>query len=372
MAGDFRLLNIFQIGDVRLHLHVDRWHGESLSAQGKSRNIQDSYRVLMPATPYQYAVTKLKISALLYNDGFYEESQFAQKIKSLVGLETDIIAYRQLGGSADVDLCCQCFCCDCNLMWMHTLGRITNIKIEAAEFHTYTLKLDLELQPTWTPLNRALFRWEHLGTSRTHTEALVEPYLDEITSYPDCEGLFDGAGCFYWRRRSILSFGTLYDPALFTNLHIATDPPTGYATDWNTLKDHAYVSCRPEYFGMAPLSVYAFDNLATASGTATISVRHPINIVNEITHRTQIDVQSVKDMALLKGIALVDTDILVVGDVKNGGFVVRNDQIVANVAPAISRNGGQWPGMLTPGRNLVEVKPPTGGRWAMNHTFRSL
>lgn len=372
MSGSFRLHNIFQIGDVRLHLHVDDWHGQDLSAKGRAKDIQGGYRVLMPSTRYQYDPLKVTINALLYNDGSYEESQFVQKLKSLEGLETDVIAYRQLGGAADVELCCQCFCCDCHLMWLHTFGRIINIKLSAQDFHEYRAAITLELQPTWTPLNRALFRWDHVGAIRTRTESLTEPYDEQIGSYPDCEGLFEGGDCFYWRRRSILSYGSLYDPALFTYLHIATDPATGFATDWNTTKANHYVTIRPEYWGMAPLSFYVFDTLASASGTAVITVTHPANIVNEVVSQTTIDITTVKILAFTAGIQIIDSDLLIVGDVTHQGLVVRNGEIVAYVTSAIARQGGNWAGMLEPGRNKVEVNPPLGGRWSMNHTFRSL
>jgi len=373
MSGNWLLNNIFQIGDVRFHLHVDDWHGESLQSIGKSAPIQDSYRVLMPSTRYKYQSTSYKISALLYNDGIYEESQYLQKLKSLEGLETDVIAYRQIGGGANVHQCCQCFCCGCRLMWLHTSGRVVDIKVTAENFRVYRVTIDLEVQPTWIPLNRALFRWNRQGASQTNTEFLTEPFEDQVEdNYPNCDELYNQGDCYYWRRRSILSYGDLYNPELFTYLHQNTDPQTGVATDWKTTSDRVYVTCRPEYWGMAPLSIYVFDMLDSSNGKILIDVRHPINIVNEISRRTEVDITTVKQLAFASGISIVDTDLLVIGNVQDGGFIVRNGEIVVYVAPAIVRNGDDWPGMLEPGRNVVEVYPPVDGRWAMNHTFRSL
>ena len=368
---------IVQIGDVAIHMHIDKWHGNEADAQGKTKGLLNSYRVVMPNAPMLPDVREMNLDVVIFAENGRSVSNLRQLLSGLLGQVTDIFAYEAIGCADDVWPCC------CHgyyeTIWLKTLGRIDDFRFNSADFRHLTASLSLSIFSYWMPFSTVV--WKHgardiVDSIYGPVENISAPYADHIDAYPGAETWFRTQQPRSWYRKRSVSTAYNYDPAYGYALYTVHDPnlpDLRYASDWDGNAEQHVVSVNRKRWSAPPLSIYMFKGYETYdTDTLTIEVMQSIDIWDRDTFTTTIDVSIVDDLVTDAGETLAATDIIVVGDVKRlPGFVIRGDTIITPIGDAVTRDGGAWPGQLVPGMNKVTADPD-GGQFGQHHIFRTL
>ena len=151
--------------------------------------------------------------------------------------------------------------------------------------------------------------------------------------------------------------------------HDSDLPQVRYATDWalDTAIRHR-VNVDKLRWSADPLSLYLFKNL-TGATTVTIEVEHDDGDWRRSTTTTTITVSTISAAMTAAGYTLADTDILVLGHVTNGAFIMRDGSPLLYVADLISRDDGDYFGQIYRGNNIIKVR---GATFAQHHVFRRI
>lgn len=374
MPGWGSQLQLFQVGDMSFHGHLLSYPEEKIQSRGDTEVMVSSYKMLMPDASYLIKPRTYSLEMQIYSTDNWGSGQFIQKFKNLIGKVTDIFAFEIVRDNPDKIACgCPiCECCTCDLLWLHNIGRITDISVKSGDYWSFTASIGIEVQSYWKPVNRLIWEWKRVGaTSRFETD-WENSWLKRIRQYPNCDMMEEGQ-CFFWYKRCRPSLTELYDPDYFTALHCyhrLNYPATGYTSHWSTINDRHFITIFEWVWSAPPLSQYYFMNLTQLNGDITITVRSEYNQCAKICTTTIVEATLLSELTAV-GITLADSDILVVGDTRGFAHLMRNGEIIAYLAEAVSFTCGDWPGQILPGSNTVEIEP-NGSRFSMHHYYRRL
>lgn len=373
--------HIYQIGNVPIHAHVNAYTQMSYTGRGKSEDLQDSYRVLLVSAPRRVEPRTERYSLTLYNNGMWSEAQTVQRLLTISNQHVDVIAYELVGtnGQAVDDslkcACAVCECCPCEMLWLHNVGRMTRLEVTGDDNDAITLSLEVEFGSYWKPVNRMLWDWRSDGASSIYGREFSNSRLEAIAQYPTCDDVFSYKRCrmFYKTQYNDTSF--LYDPFWLTELHCnhrPDYPDTGHVTNWNKEDTKTFVNIEPHRWSAPPISLYlfkGFKNLTTTS-KLTITRQEVFRTLNELV---TIDWSVVNAIADDEDISIAPKrDIFVLGDVRSFAYVMRGNDILFYASSAVTYNGlGDFPGMLSPGTNIVFAEPKKAVL-AQHHYYRRL
>lgn len=358
------MLKIFQVGNVPVHLHQQKWHGWDVKTGNKPENLLWSATKSWQSSQFLIDTQSIKISSVVVDETGRTARQQIEAIKARVGLPTTVIAYDIISlGTMDSCLCH--FGGSQTVMWYSTLGMISSASEDQEADDFTSITLDIALNPFWQPLNRYFWNWQGGDFDPYYPLPVQTPYADFIQKYPDTSALVKGFGDYHWSRRPVDRL-VAYDPTLWAVQHLNTglDFQTGFGSSWGA-SFHGAVS-DPEWTA-PPLSLYAFKN-ATGVGAINIKVTHE----SGIQYTTTIDLATTNDRLLAAGYpALQLTDVIYVGDCyPKPGFILRDGAVLPTL-PAVTYPG-MWPGQLSTGRNGVIYDMLGSIQAAYSHTFRKI
>jgi hypothetical protein len=369
------VLNIVQIGDVAIQQHAAPYPESRLRTKGKAEQMLDSYRILLPHNPTIPEVREYRIDAVIYASYQRSTSHLYHSLMRLLNRVTDIIGLEIIGvGNSNW---MQPPVIQPNReysMWYHNRGRITDLTPKTENAQSIELRIEMETYTFWHPLNPALWYAATRDLASPAVNQRVTFASDEISSLPRAEKFYDSHRPMSFQKKIYADTSFHYDPDYFLELTAQQDddlPRTRYTSDWFTNnQDHTIIIDR-ERWNAAPLSIYLFKDLVAAGTTITIEIIHEADIWSRQTDTVTIDIAAVDTAVDDAGFTLVDTDILVVGDVDGFAFVVRAGTILTYVADAVTRTGGAWPGQLYPGTNEIHIDAD-GSTHAQHHIYRRL
>jgi hypothetical protein len=364
-------LQLVQIGDIALYGHLAEMPLPELAARGGGEELLDSYRVLIPHAPNVVESRKWTIKLEVYAAHGRSRAQLINQLSGLINRVTDFIAVEFIDNDSDaLDRYPRFAASGTSALWLHNRGRIRDVQADG-DGTNHDVRLSLELFTFWQPLNPAIWVMKRRNEAlpRIFRQASFNPDED-IVALPEPKTFFQLDVPYSFQKRIYEDQGFHYDPAYFIALVAQHDhdlPIVRYASDWQVdIANAHYIQVDKARWSAPPLSLYLFKNMTSAS-EFTIRVEHEHEVWDIQETITSIDVAAIDSAMTDAGYTLLDTDILVVGDVENGAFILRDGVQLIHVADAISRSGGDWPGQIQPGYNIVTVR---GGTFAQHHTFR--
>jgi len=373
---------IAQIGDLPLHMHLSEWHGRELSAQGKSYELTTSYRAAIAHNPYIPEMQDVSLKVVIYAVHGLSVSHLRNLLERLLGRHLDIFAYEMIGCQDDFGYCC-CQYGYADLLWLKTVGRLTDVRLNSSDFRFLTGRIDLELHSYWTPVSTAIWKIgskDYATPAFTDDETIAAPYEDHITPYPGPEKWLRTKTLQSWYSLRPVDRSFVYDPdygVALCNKHDPNLPRCRYASTWAVCPggnppSYAVFATQPRW-SAPPSSLYMFKGFENGdTDLLTIEVRREDEIWDIAQTTTTIDVGEIDDLMTTAGYTLATTDVIVVGDVlQQPGFVLRAGEKLVFIGSAVTRDGGMWPGQLAPGYNRIVIDS-SDGYHAQHHVFRSL
>lgn len=379
MSGYSAVRRIYQLGDVVVHKHVEDFSELELQTKGTTLSIQDSHMVLFAESGWRPQLPVVRLRMLLYNDGTWSDGQILQRLLNQQGHVIDIYAYEQVKTPLDLRGCdcgCDCDeCCECRMIWMQAKARISNIRVVAVQANrVYRLELSFEYATYWQPINRLLYGVSDklLDFAPWYSQDWGLP-ARELMNYPPCEAL-DSCPYFYRKPRNQNSI--LYDDQYYMLLHDFTGdsqyPLTGYTHSYTTGSINYKVESPAWRWGAPALSQYFIRGFESSTGTIEVEVLSE-SLTGPRSNVSTLDIDEVLNIAASQSITVLPTDIIVLGDNRLGPKVVRGDQDLFYIAPAVTIEAVQWFGQINPGRNYVQYDlGNTGVEVGAVHTFRRL
>lgn len=366
-------LQLVQIGDVALYGHINENALPSVDSLGSADEGLDSYRVIIPHAPLVVKVRKWAVRGVLYASHGRSRAQIINQLQALTNRVTDVIAVEFIDNDSDtLDPYPKFAATGTTALWLHNRGRIVSLDIDGKGINL-DFQINLELFSFWQPLNPAIWIMKRRTESmpRFFRKAAFESNKD-IVALPEPKTFFQLEVPYSFQKRIYENQGFHYEPEYFLALQAQHDrdlPLVRYASDWQVSVATGHdIFIDKARWSAPPLSVYLFKELTSAT-TIEIIVESESGVweISEII--SSIDVSVIQDAMIDSGYSLVDSDILVVGDVEHGAFILRDGETLIHVADAVSRTGGSWAGQLQPGQNLVKVH---GAMYAQHHVFRRL
>lgn len=380
MSGYASVRNIYQIGDVRVEGFQIEWPEMSLTAVGRNSKFITTSRYLYADALYDMEQPEIRLSLELYNDGWYTEGQYAQRLNALKGGIVDIIGYERIESQFDKPCpCSDCDDCDCQclLLWFTSKARIKDVNITASsEFATYSADIIIEMNAYWEVMNR--YAWYVTGEG----ERPINPYawdtpINEIFPFQDCDFL-DADGCWVFAKKRPVSKKVFFDPEWLQNIHeygYETYPDTGFYREFSFDNGIYFVNIDPAF--SAPTKALYLFRFAAFSGVGrnwdrvtTIRFENYNNAFDPFYGSIKIFWATVNQIALENNHTWDGTELLALGDI-NGHFVVMdaNYNVLFNVSEALVYDS-KWRGNLWAGRNQLRVVQFAGMECLYFHTFR--
>lgn len=368
------VLNIVQLGDVAIQQHAAPYPESRLRTKGKAEQALDSYRVILPHNPGIPEVREYRIETVIYASYQRSTSHLYHSLMRLLNRVTDIIGLEIIGPGHTNWMQPPVIQPDREYsMWYHNRGRITDLSPKSENAQSLELRIELETYSFWQPLNPAIW---YAATRDVAVPAFNERAAfssSEISDLPRAERFYDSHHPMAFQKKIYADTSFHYNPTYFTELTAQQDddlPRTRYTADWDGGNYHA-IFVDPERWSASPLSIYLFQNLVTVGTSFNIEVTHEGDIWSRHTDNTEIDFDELDAAVTDAGFTLLDTDILVIGDVDGHAFMLRDGAFLCHVASAMYRTGGAWPGQLYPGLNEVNIHAD-GSSHAQHHIFRRL
>lgn len=365
-------VQIVQVGDVALHLHIHHWHGQSISARERPSLALDHPGAYLPDVPYQTEAQSIDIKATLFSSGGRTASRAYQELAYHIGRVTDIIAVEPIGCDASSVFACGVAPANTRALWLSTPGRITRLDTDNARGDSFEIGIEVELAGMWTALNPVLWYAGNRDISSTwnnEREGLpLPPTGRDVNPLPMLEDWFGMYARMGFQRRTFADTSFVYDPRYWNALMAYQDtglPAVRYGIDWQTENDRYTVFIDRGRWSAPAASVYVFRGIDVQENIR-IEVRRENGWALEDAAVT-FDTLAVSNALAGAGFTLTATDVLVTGDVPGQAFVIRDGVILAHVADAMTITGGGWPGMVLPGTNTIGI---TGAEHAMYHAFR--
>lgn len=335
-------LTLFQIGDVRLNLVEQTWHGYSLISNASSERISGG-KFVWSNTRYQPEVNQVTVEGYWLMDDFGGPDDKLAAVSALVGFPTQIFAYRE--ESADFTL------------WLVTSGTLMEAELKEESRGLYTGYVKVEFGPHWYPVDRTL--WLFSGGERSLVTGGTT-----ITPYPRQKELQNPYHRWVRVERGL---GSIYDPDQWVDEPLDWRYPSiGQRQGWGNIdRHHVFVDKRR--WNVPPHSVYFFKSL-NPTGSLTLTVHKTKNLYNVVTESTSVDLTALDTLLSDNGYTgLLPTDILVIGEVSPApGFIYRDGTVLSVVPEVIYAD--EYPGYLDVGDTTVYLNGY--GQAAWRHTFR--
>lgn len=372
-------VNIYQIGNLPLHLHTLHPFEGKFSATGKPTSLFWSNRVYYPSKRYISGGSRdISMTGLLLNQCNLTAEMTLARLQSMVDMELDIIGYLDLGCCSN-STCCACSGgSGCRLLWLETRGFLDSVDPKQRDnADVVEVSIGFKHSGYWSPIHR--YFWNFGGGGGFANPLAMEawtPYRDYMMAVPHCDEIFcDSCPCESFHKRNFEDCLLGYDPELWVAIACELPPfypPVNYSTSWTTDQPKQYLTIDADLWSAPPMSVYAFRNLPD-TGTIQIDVNRPEGLWGGKAETTTLDLAALND-ALDDGgyTGLLTTDIVYLGNVeKMPGFVVRGGEMIDNPRP-LPDYVGRWPGYLAPGYNTVKLTVPEGVEFAYIHEMRRL
>lgn len=371
------MLTLFQIGNTPLHGYLERRFEHDLEATGKTTTLVDSPAVLRAQSPFISKPRKFRSDVLAYTDEYRTKDMLYQQLATLIGRDTDIIAYDDMSAHVDVsrDPESRLQINTGQLLWLQTRGQITEIE-PAQRDMSFTFRVEVETDTYWMPLDPILWKTIEATVSNVHylnEQSLTAPFIaNKLPSARALTRMFKKRPEMF--HRTIMSnWGAAFDDDYYeTRILTPANTPwqIGIHTNWSTdAIKQIPVYIDSSIWGIPPRNIYVFRNLP-ATGTITIQVERQNQYRTE-TITTTIDLATLDTNMTTAGYTTTATDKLVVGDTHwSPGFMLRDSTKLIQIADAVTQNGGDWVGQLLTGHNTITITVPSGVEWFLGSINR--
>lgn len=336
-------MQIFQIGDIRLNLIQQEWHGYNFSSNSSSETLSTG-KVVWSNTQYRPDVNSVTVEGYWLSDEYGTPGDKQNALNMLVGLPTQIFAYRNDSHNF--------------VMWYVTSGILKSSELKEESPGVYSGSVEIEFGPYWYPLDRTLWMF----SSGEKTLVVGGNKLMQYPNQKDLENLYTR-----WVRVE-RGLPVVYDPDSWLTETVAWRYPVFEVKHgWTDNIDRHNIFIDKKRWNAPPHSVYYFKGLNT-TGSLTINVVKTKNLYNKVTEVTQVDLSELDTLLGDSGYTgLLPTDILIIGETTpSPGFVYR-DGVVLNVVPSVTYPS-TYPADLEVGDNTVYISGYSQAAW--RHTFR--
>lgn len=373
-------LTICQIGDIPVRFFQQAWHGYTSSARTETETFLYSREIAFSNSARLIEEHNVTMSGVVVAWNNASVPDQLQQLQSVLGVETDIIAYELIS-------CCSAGCCACengyqDILFFSTRGVLE--RVSASENNQVDqVQVSLTLDTTWKPLNRSVWEW----SSSKPSVWLPQPapsnpdIVDILRPYPFVMD-FEASPCSgnHFQKRyfddPLLQYRTELWPFLHSR-HRPMYPSTGLGRSHSSSAPTTVVQCNRDIFSAEPSSLYSFSNFSLSpTGVITIAVqRHYGNqLWQTTTQLTTIDLAQVDAELAAAGFGGLDPqDQLVTGNIPRRympALIIRAGAILNTFVTV--NYAGEYPGATGLERSRVDVTKPPNVFYGYLHTFRRL
>lgn len=377
MSGYAAVRNIYQIGDVRVHGFISNFVAMEHTATGRSEKIISASEYVLADTRHDMEQPTLRIQLQLYNDGFYTEGEYAQRLNALKGAIVDLIAYERVESQFDRPCpCSECLDCDCQclLLWLTTHGRIVDVNVDSADFYGYTAEITVETLAYWEVMNRFLWYISGEGTLPITGYTWDTP-LGEIYPYQDCTFL-DIDGCWIFRKKRPVNKEIFFNSEWLSLTHrygYEQYPETGFFRDFSFDNGIYNIDVDPRFAAPTKaLYLFRFVNYTDSRNwnrSTQIRFENYHNAFDPFMGSMRVRWNVVNQIALQQGYTWQGDELFALGSIRDRFVVLRDFEPILTVSEALVYNS-RWRGELWVGRNQLRVVNFAGMQALYFHTFR--
>lgn len=383
MSSIGKLLNIVQIGDVPIHMHVLPRRQLAFEAPGDAQRALIG-RTYVQDTQFAPAERTVEVEFRLFNAFGRTAYEIANTLMQIVGRVTDLIAIRVIDCHPDVMFGCYPCCIpqDIHALWLHAFGRIKELHLDSAYDVVYEGRMTLDLISNWQGLNPMHWSAHSMDYAYPYTAEYAAPaatvagYKSEMAPPPLLQDFYDYERPISLQKHHYASTSYAYDPNYFQALYDYYDVNVprcfhGRALSGSAASVDYAIHVPKAVWSMPPAMRYVFTNMLSASADDTLSV----TVIAEDGWRTRtstttIDRQDVEDrIADTTGsISSSDKLILDTEDVQSAKIVLGGIGYAGIELPAsdlITVTGDVLPGRLYPGLNQVTIAGASHGYLAI-------
>lgn len=383
-------MNIYQIGEVVVHLHDQPDDDYTVEARAGYTEYMYSQETRWANSQYTTKTASVQKKGLLYAECGFTIEEHLSLLQRLVGHPLPIIGYYDPRCRDGVSQCA-CTSDPGQLIWFETFGTLNKVtkNYRAGSGQVADVTLDIQYRQQWELLNRYTWDWrerptlissfEDLPTTADEAKALLHPY-------PGVEQLYScgRSRCHEWYRRRWNAnpyLKVINNPAYWTyeadqNLN-GNYPVQRVALTWQATPYSGSVLFHPYLYSYPHKPVYIFKNLPT-TGTITITIQRDNATYGYITTVSTFDLAALNTDLLAASLSAISatTDWLVTGDVfKRPGYLLRTVTTTPVVLDAPRPEGdlqGAWAGFLGVGSNAITIAAPAGVEVALQASPRKL
>ncbi len=365
---------LFQIGDVVGHFHIEQTADASYTSLGNSQQLTDSYKILSAVSNRISTIRTETYKMLAFKNGLFD----INRLLNLLGNRVDVIAYEYVNKPQHYKSncsCASCGCCPCDLLWLHSTGVVKSISIREEDFEKFYVDLTIEYDNYWKALNRVLWKASNEYFPTTFTKQLPETWLwyKMVHPYPSCDDITSGR-CWSFHKLNYENNNWLYDPLYYPDIHCHhrnNYPATGSFSYWtvgNDIVTNLFVDTR--YWNAPALSTYLLKDFNIAGENLTIEISN--NTGGRLyNYTTTVDYDSLLDIYDERSQTYDSDDILIFGDVKGQAYIRRDSELLFYCGEAITRTYGEFPAILYGGYNMIKINTNEAAL-AQHHYYRRL
>ncbi|GEM_PF-6091693 len=360
------LIQLFQIGDVPLYGYAAINPEPDWQPVGKTQTAVQSPTVFRPYSRFITKPRKIRTDVTLYNDEFRSKQDLIQHLHNIAGVDTDIIVFEPLSTAVEFsrDRYNNFYSPDSKLLWLHTRGQIKDINTRIND-RQVDLRLDLELDAYYQPLNHMLFQIIDAVSSHHYIEpqTISQPYQPSVPITPSRLNRIFKRRPEMFHKIIMENWGDQFEPEWYEALLKAPPnlPRLGFNTSWDTTENKVIDIYIDKFdWGMPPIVKYIFKNIPS-TGTITITVERENEIWYTETFTSTIDLSKVDEAVTTSGHTITTTDKLILGDTHwMPGYVLRGNNRLTQIGDAVTRDANGWVGQLLPGKNRITIQVPEG------------
>jgi len=367
------MINIFQIGDVRLYSSLSR-ERDAASYKRKVKNSSKSKdSAWFPKKTFSFAGQSLSTDSFSISE-FLMQSEYgtkSQRISEFISLMrkpiVDIIGFIRLDEIAELKFS-QNFnynSYNSGLFWLHNYGIVTEV-----DPSDENITINLDIEPMWQCLNR--YEWVFQSTYSSAPNVITpDPVVKNNLS-----GLPTNVNHLaHWRWNKKIYDDTFYllNDTVWHEWHKNHSigyPTTGYGDGFSENRQFQF-TVNPWEFSGITTSMYQWTNLPT-SGSIEIVVHHGDNQWGQYRWNNTLNIEELNNQLLSYGLApLQTTDKLFIADIGNKqSFLLRNNKILEDIVPVWTYTG-DFLGATGAGHNRIEFvyTNPANIKQAHLHNF---
>lgn len=372
------MMFLFQIGTARLYHDINS--DDAVVSRKVKSNVKSKTQVWSPEKIFSYGghsidYASFSITEPLLDTQFYTKPQRVSLYNNMLSQPAiDLFAYRYVSdkyvnidtGNFDP--------LNDGMIWLHNTGIVKSV---TPNWKNSTLKIELDTQPFWEPINR--YHWDfvrHESASTTSTPA-ANAY-DDLSPLPGSKD-FPLSAQHFWVRKFYTNELFLFDPDTWAYWHSRLPqgyPRTGSGIGLSASGSHSFTV--PDYEWSAfTRSLYQFTEMP-AQDNLVISVSSDGPYGSRLTNVAALDLSDLDtDMAAGGYTGLLQSDTIVVGDYKGKkSFIIRSSTPITDITPKWVYDGGAI-GEAGLGLNSVVcaypyIGPSYNTQIAQLHNFRVL